>query len=103
LVVGICGTIYSARKTRRHRNLWTHSPPALLRRYYNFFDRKRELGGFLRIGNRVHEGHAEMTVCLFRPDNKVPLDTDTTLDRYDNHETSGGVLRPIAARRASVL
>ncbi len=35
--------------------------------YYNFFDAKRQLGGFVRLGNRANEGQAEMTVCLFLP------------------------------------
>lgn len=36
--------------------------------YFNFFDREKQLGGFLRIGNRVNEGYAEVTVLLFQPD-----------------------------------
>jgi hypothetical protein len=35
--------------------------------YFNFFDARRRLGGFVRIGNRPNEGHAETTLCLFRP------------------------------------
>jgi hypothetical protein len=35
--------------------------------YYNFFDREQGLGGFVRIGNRVNEGYAEVTLCLFLP------------------------------------
>ena len=36
--------------------------------YFNFFDRKQQMGGFLRIGNRANEGHAEMTVIVYQPD-----------------------------------
>lgn len=36
--------------------------------YFNFFDRSRQMGGFLRIGNRANEGHAEMTVIVYQPD-----------------------------------
>jgi hypothetical protein len=39
--------------------------------YFNFFDRKRSLGGFVRLGNRANEGHAEMTVTLYLPDGRV--------------------------------
>jgi hypothetical protein len=39
--------------------------------YFNFFDRRRRLGGFLRIGNRPNEGYAETTVCLYQPDGSV--------------------------------
>ena len=35
--------------------------------FFNFFDTKLGLGGFVRIGNRVNEGHAEMTLCIFLP------------------------------------
>lgn len=36
--------------------------------YFNFYDPGQREGGFLRIGNRVNEGHAELTVALFHPD-----------------------------------
>lgn len=39
--------------------------------YYNFGDRRQDLGGLLRIGNRVNEGYAEVTTCLFLPDGSV--------------------------------
>lgn len=39
--------------------------------YYNFFDRKSGYGGFLRLGNRANEGHAEMTCCLYAPGGPV--------------------------------
>jgi hypothetical protein len=39
--------------------------------YFNFFDTRRSLGGFLRLGNRANEGHAELTVCLYLPDGRV--------------------------------
>ena len=39
--------------------------------YFNFFDRSRGYGGFLRIGNRANEGYAEMTLCLYLPSGEV--------------------------------
>lgn len=33
--------------------------------YFNFYDHKENLGGFLRLGNRANEGYAEMTTCLY--------------------------------------
>lgn len=36
--------------------------------YFNFFDPSKQMGGFLRIGNRANEGHAEMTVIVYQPD-----------------------------------
>jgi hypothetical protein len=35
--------------------------------YFNFFDRAKQMGGFVRIGNRANEGHAEMTVIVYLP------------------------------------
>jgi len=40
-------------------------------RYYNWFDRAAGMGGWVRMGNRVNEGHAELTVCLYLPDGRV--------------------------------
>jgi hypothetical protein len=39
--------------------------------YFNFHDPAASLGGFVRLGNRPNEGHAEMTVCLYLPDGRV--------------------------------
>ena len=36
--------------------------------YFNFFDPEKQMGGFVRMGNRANEGRAEMTVALYRPD-----------------------------------
>lgn len=40
-------------------------------RYYNWFDPKAAMGGWVRMGNRVNEGYAELTVCLYLPDGRV--------------------------------
>ncbi len=40
-------------------------------RYYNFFDQKLNMGGWVRMGNRPNEGYAEMTVCLYLPDGRI--------------------------------
>ena len=40
-------------------------------RYYNWFDPAVRMGGWVRMGNRVHEGYAELTVCLYLPDGRV--------------------------------
>jgi hypothetical protein len=39
--------------------------------FFNFFDEAAGLGGFVRIGNRPNEGHAEMTFCLFLSDGSL--------------------------------
>jgi hypothetical protein len=40
-------------------------------RYVDFWDRRQRLGGWFRIGNRVNEGHAEMSACLYLPDGRT--------------------------------
>jgi hypothetical protein len=39
--------------------------------YFNFFDRRQRLGGFVRVGNRPNENYAEVTVAVYQPDNTV--------------------------------
>lgn len=39
--------------------------------YLNAFDLEREVGCWVRIGNRVNEGYAEMTVCVYLPGGRV--------------------------------
>jgi hypothetical protein len=39
--------------------------------YFNFFDPKQSIGGFVRLGNRANEGRAEMTVCLYLEGGRV--------------------------------
>ncbi|MBT7370702.1 MAG: hypothetical protein HN816_08655, partial [Gammaproteobacteria bacterium] len=39
--------------------------------YFNFFDREKERGGFIRMGNRANEGYAEMTVIVYNADGSV--------------------------------
>jgi hypothetical protein len=39
--------------------------------YTNAFDHERRFGGWIRLGNRVNEGYAELAVCLFLPDGRM--------------------------------
>lgn len=39
--------------------------------YFNVFDPDRKIGGWFRLGNRVHEGYAEMSCCLYLPDGRI--------------------------------
>src|SRR5688500_8399944 len=39
--------------------------------YFNVYDPAERVGGFVRLGNRANEGHAEMTVCVYLPDGRV--------------------------------
>jgi hypothetical protein len=39
--------------------------------YFSIFDRTERTGGWYRIGNRVNEGYAEMSLCWYLPDGRV--------------------------------
>jgi hypothetical protein len=39
--------------------------------YVNAFDSSGRVGGWMRIGNRVNEGYAELSVVLYLPDGRV--------------------------------
>ena len=60
--------------------------------YFNFFDRAKSVGGFVRIGNRANEGRAEMTVTLYMPDGRV-LFTFKRPQIDDNDAFDAGGLR----------
>lgn len=58
--------------------------------YFNFFDPKKSLGGFVRLGNRANEGRAEMTVCLFLPDGRVLFSFNRAqIDNNDAFDAGG--------------
>jgi len=39
--------------------------------YVNGFDPERGYGGWMRIGNRANEGHAEAQACIYLPDGRI--------------------------------
>lgn len=39
--------------------------------YLNAFDSGSEVGGWFRLGNRVNQGYAEMSVCVYLPGGRV--------------------------------
>lgn len=39
--------------------------------YVNAFDASGRYGGWMRLGNRANEGHAELSVCLYLPGGRV--------------------------------
>ena len=47
--------------------------------YLNTFDLDQEIGGWFRLGNRVNEGYAEMTVCLYLPNGQIGFMYDLSL------------------------
>ena len=57
-------------------------------RYYNFFDPEAGMGGWVRMGNRVNEGYAELTVCLYLPDGRVGVHVQAAEDRRPTTSTT---------------
>jgi hypothetical protein len=55
--------------------------------YYNVFDQAAGVGAFFRLGNRVNEGWAELTIAVFLPDSRVGFmfgrPAITRNDRFD--------------------
>ncbi len=39
--------------------------------YFNVVDHSTGVGGWFRLGNRVNEGYAEMSCCVYLPDGRV--------------------------------
>jgi hypothetical protein len=72
-------------------------------RYYNFFDHEAGFGGWVRMGNRVNEGYAELTVCLYQPDGSVAFNYKrpkiTTNDAHDAGGLKFEVLAPYEKHR----
>jgi hypothetical protein len=59
-------------------------------RYYNFFDNGVGMGGWVRMGNRPNEGHAEMSVCLYLPDGRVGfMYNRPKIDGHTAHDAGG--------------
>ncbi len=59
--------------------------------YFNFFDRKRTSGGFVRLGNRPNEGYAEMTLVLYLPDGSVLFQFKRPEVRANDAMDAGGM------------
>ena len=73
--------------------------------YFNYFDPRERLGGFLRLGNRANEGYAELTTCLYLPDGRVAF-TYARPEISDNDAFDAGgmrfeVLTPFEAQQVS--
>src|SRR5687767_14124976 len=72
-------------------------------RYYNWFDPAAGMGGWVRMGNRVNEGYAELTVCLYLPDGRVGFmfkrPKITSNDAHDSGGLTFEVLKPYEEHR----
>ncbi len=74
-------------------------------RYYNWFDPVPRMGGWVRMGNRVNEGYAELSICLYLPDGRVGFmfkrPRITTNDAHDAGGLRFEVLEPYSRHRIS--
>jgi len=67
--------------------------------YANAFDPTGRVGGWMRIGNRVNEGYAELSVVLYLPDGRVACQFGrpniTANDRFVAEGLSVEVIEPL--------
>ena len=59
--------------------------------YLNGFDLASETGGWFRLGNRVNEGYAEMSVCLYLPGGRVAFMYDRPAISSNDAMDAGGL------------
>ncbi|MGE4322447.1 MAG: hypothetical protein AB7E60_05400 [Sphingobium sp.] len=74
---------------------YTHAPEAAKNynesMYFNAMDEKAGVGLWVRIGNRLNEGHAEMTCCVYLPDGKVGFMFARPEIRHNREMAAGGM------------
>ena len=74
-------------------------------RYYNWFDPGAGMGGWVRMGNRVNEGYAELTICLYLPDGRVGfMFKRPRISTNDAHDAGGlkfEVVKPYEEHRVT--
>jgi len=58
--------------------------------YLNFFERKSNQGGFVRIENRANEGYAEVTLCLFLQNGSAAFSFQRPKINSNNGFSAGG-------------
>lgn len=67
--------------------------------YTNGFSSSSPVGGWMRLGNRVNEGHAELSVCLYLPDGRIACNFSrpaiTSNDRFAAGGLSYSVIEPL--------
>jgi hypothetical protein len=68
--------------------------------YVNGFDPRTRVGGWMRLGNRVNEGYAELSVMLYLPDGRVAVQFGrpeiTSNDAFDAGGLNYGVDDPLS-------
>ena len=59
--------------------------------YVNAFDDRTGVGGWIRLGNRVNEGHAELSVVLYLPDGRIAAQFKRPKIGHNNSFDAGGL------------
>ena len=59
--------------------------------YFNIYDGDQKVGGWFRMGNRVNEGYAEMTVCLYLPDGQIAFAYGKPQITHNKEMKAGGL------------
>lgn len=59
--------------------------------YMNAFDPLRRMGGWMRLGNRVNEGYAELSVCLYLPDGRIACQFQRPAITHNEAFSAGGL------------
>ena len=59
--------------------------------YVNGFELERRFGGWMRLGNRVNEGHAETQVCLYLPDGRIACQFQRPELAHNDRFAAGGL------------
>lgn len=70
--------------------------------YVNGFDPGQRIGGWMRIGNRVNEGHAEAQVCLYLPDGRIACQFQRPDITSNRQFAAGGLEYAVVAAQHSV-
>lgn len=73
--------------------------------YFSVFDAPGRTGGWYRLGNRVNEGHAEMSLCWYLPDGRVAFMASrpqiTTNERMDAGGLRFEIVEPLQHHRVT--
>jgi hypothetical protein len=59
--------------------------------YMNAFDHRQRWGGWMRLGNRVNEGYAELAVCLYLPDGRIACQFQRPVISDNTQFNAGGL------------
>ena len=59
--------------------------------YMNGFDPAQRVGGWMRLGNRVNEGFAELSVCLYLPDGRIACQFQRPAIDSNDRFSAGGL------------